>query len=227
MRRRAHFQIQHSRGAWLTPLQVADAIRGGRCPADRAFDSFLPDALRAVSNRHWTPLSVVERAARWLDELDVRTVVDVGSGAGKFCVAAALAGRCSFVGLEQRPALVAAARALATLFELEDRVRFVEGSLGDIEVPVADAYYFFNPFGENLHDAGDCIDKDVELNEARYEHDVALAEELLRSAPHGTLLLTYNGFGGCVPTGYQQIRVDRETPSVLGMWQRVTSPASL
>ena len=45
--------------------------------------------------------------------VDVQSVVDIGSGAGKFCVAAALGSGCRFTGLEQRPRLVAAARTLA------------------------------------------------------------------------------------------------------------------
>jgi SAM-dependent methyltransferase len=208
-----------------TPEQIADALRMGRCPTDRAFDRFLPDDLQAISSQYWTPLCVVRRAARWLDDLGVRTVIDVGSGAGKFCVAAALAGRCRFVGIEQRPRLVAAARALAELFEVHDRVRFVEGALGETEVPSADAYYLFNPFGENTFGADERIDGEVELSYERYQNDVALAEALLERAPVGTCLLTYNGFGGVVPPDYQKVRLDRELPNVLRMWRKVISPS--
>src|SRR5688572_31833715 len=87
---------------------VARALRAGRCPMDCAFDRFLPADLRRVSDEHWTPLVAALRAAQWLDEAGVRTVVDIGSGAGKFCVAAALAGHCRFKGLEHRRRLVRA-----------------------------------------------------------------------------------------------------------------------
>jgi tRNA G46 methylase TrmB len=90
---------------------VAEALRSGRCPADRVFDRFLPNELRIVSGQYWTPIMVARRAAVWFDELDIHTVVDIGSGAGKFCVATALASRCHFTGLEQRSQLVASARA--------------------------------------------------------------------------------------------------------------------
>lgn len=203
-----------------TPAEIAEALRSGRCPADRAFDQYLPVELCRLSPHWWTPLSVVRRAARWLDDLGVRSVVDIGSGSGKFCVAAALAGGCRFVGLEQRPGLVAAARALAELFEVGDRVRFVEGALGEAEVPVADAYYLFNPFGENLHGPLERLDDEVELSEARYDHDVELVEDLLRRARAGTCLLTYNGFGGRAPDGYELVRADLDLPSPLRMWQK-------
>jgi len=202
----------------VAPQRVADALRTGRCPADRAFDRFLPDSLRIISVQYWTPLVVAKRAAEWFDDLNVRTVVDIGSGAGKFCVAAALAGHCRFTGLEQRPRLVDSARALARLFDVDDRVRFVEGALGTIATPVADTYYLYNPFGEYLFSPHDV--KNGERRDARYARDVAAVQDLLRRARFGTCVLTYNGFGGHVPASYRQIRVDNTLPNALHLWRK-------
>ena len=200
--------------------QVADALRSGRCPADRFFDRFLPDDLRVVSGQYWTPLVVAKRAAEWFDDLGVRTVVDIGSGAGKFCVAAALVGRSRYTGLEQRRSLVASARSLAMAFDVRDRVSFVHGALGVMATPSADAYYLYNPFGQYFfgpsHDDG----AGAEFNETRRVHDVAAVEQLLRRAPTGTYVVTYNGFGGRVPAGYRQIRVDKKLPSDLRLWRK-------
>ncbi|HEX7669859.1 MAG TPA: hypothetical protein VF395_09760, partial [Polyangiaceae bacterium] len=171
--------------------------------------------LGVVSNQFWTPLAVATRVAAWLDEFNVETVVDIGSGAGKFCVATALAGRCSFVGLEQRPRLVRAARHLARLFRIEERVHFLHGTLGDDALPVADAYYLYNPFGENLFGLGDHLDEEVELGSERYSRDVTAVETLLGEARVGTFVFTYNGFGGRLPESYEEVRVDRELPNVL------------
>jgi SAM-dependent methyltransferase len=201
-------------------VYVAEALRTGSCPADRVFDRFLPDELRVMSNQYWTPLVVAKRAAEWLDDLNVRTVVDIGSGAGKFCVAAALAGHCHFTGLEQRSQLVASARTLARLFEVDDRVSFVEGALGDIATPVADAYYLYNPFGEYLFASKDHVNSDRERRDERYARDVAAVQELLQRARIGTCVLTYNGFGGRVPSSYQQIRIDNEMPNELRLWRK-------
>ena len=123
-------------------------MRTGSCPNDQSFDRFLPEPLRLVSPEYWTPLAVVKRAADWLEDVGIRTVVDIGSGAGKFCVAGALFGRCRFIGLEQYSSLVRSAVALVDLFDLSDRVSFVAGDLRAVTAPVGDAYYFFNPFGE-------------------------------------------------------------------------------
>ena len=201
---------------------IAMAMRTGMCPVDRAFDRFFPDELRLVSSQYWTPLAVAMRAAEWLEEARVRTVVDIGSGAGKFCVAAALASGCHFTGIEQRPRLVAAARDLARVFDVEDRVAFHVGALGETRIPEAEAYYLYNPFGENLFGPQDHLDEDVELTFDRYARDIAATRELLLRAPAGTHVLVYNGFGGQVPLGYHEIHADHELPNPLSMWTKTS-----
>jgi predicted RNA methylase len=57
-------------------------------------------------------------------------MVDIGSGAGRFCIAGALFGKCRFIGLEQHSSLVTSARALTDLFDLMDRVSFVARRIG-------------------------------------------------------------------------------------------------
>jgi predicted RNA methylase len=204
-----------------TPVGVlARKLRARDCPSDRAFDEHLPEELRVVSGMYWTPLVVAVRVAEWLDELAVGTLVDVGSGVGKLCVAAALAGRARYVGIEQRGRLVEVARDLARTFELEDRVSFVEGALGETPVPAGDAYYLYNPFGENRYDPAGRLDSDVELSEQRYRRDVVSAEKLMADAPVGTFVVTYNGFGGAVPSAYREVRVDHELPNVLRMFEK-------
>jgi SAM-dependent methyltransferase len=195
------------------------AIRSGKRPADFLFDRFLPLELRLVSGQHWTPVEVALRAAEWLEHYGVRSVLDVGAGAGKFCVVAALASNASFVGVEQRTHLVQAAQALAKKFNVAERVEFVHGEF-DALARVAEAYYLFNPFGENLYGMLGRLDARVEQSGSRYRRDVTAAEHLLERSPAGTFVLTYNGFGGDVPKDYELIRVDRELPNVLGMWRK-------
>mgnify|MGYP003873670919 CR=1 FL=1 len=187
---------------------------------DHSFDQFLRDDLRDVSAMYWTPLAVIARAAEWLDDVDAKTVLDIGSGAGKFCVGSALASRARFVGLEHRASLVGAARKLARLFDVEERVMFVHAALDHDLVVEADALYLHNPFGENLFPASEQLDSNVELSDARYLRDVASVEHRLHNAAPGTHLLSYGGFGGAIPNSYQEVRVDSTLPSVLRMWQK-------
>jgi predicted RNA methylase len=185
---------------------------------DASFDAFIPVHERAVSVEYWTPLRVAARAAEWFSQFGARLVVDVGSGVGKFCVAAALCGRFECIGLEHRPRFVAAARRLAEVFEVADRVRFVQSS--DSPWPPADAYYLYNPFAENVCAREDQLDTSVELTPARYQREIARAEQFFARAPAGTLVVTYNGFGGRVPDSYRQVAVDRDQAYELCMWQK-------
>jgi SAM-dependent methyltransferase len=200
--------------------RVAEALQARRRLSDESFDQFLPADLRAVSSRFWTPLRVIARATQWLTELRVRSVVDIGSGVGKFCVAGALGTDCTFTGIEHRPRLASVARSIAGLFNLEGRVDFVTGAFGEVPIPAADCYYLFNPFGENLFPAGERLNDDADLSHARYLDDIDRAERLLSSVPIGGYVITYNGFGGTIPADFEEVRIDVELPCVLRMARR-------
>ena len=222
-----------STSAWPTSRSaarhLAEALRTRHCSADSAFDRFLPEDLRAVSGQYWTPLRVAARAAEWLDDVNVRHVVDIGSGAGKFCVAAALVSRAHFTGLEKRSSLVASARALADLFGVHRRVRFVHGAFGVTPPPVADAYYLYNPFGNYWFDSIRDTEGDAEFGTAPRVREIACVEQFIRTAPVGTWLLTYNGFGGHMPECCDMIRVDWTLSAALRFWrkQRASEPPDL
>jgi SAM-dependent methyltransferase len=199
---------------------VAAGLRTGHSHADDAFDRFLAPELREVSAQYWTPLRVVRQAATWLREIEVRSVVDIGSGAGKFCVAAALLARCRFIGIEKRAPLVDAARELAEIFAVDDRVTFVHGELGVTTAPAGDAYYLFNPFGEYSFYSRRFAAPGVTFTPDTYARDVAAATALLSGAPVGTFVVTYNGFGGKLPPSYEQIAVAARLPGTLRLWKK-------
>jgi len=188
--------------------------------SDRLFDRFMAREARSASVHYWTSLAAAVRAGEWLDEVGAHTVLDIGSGAGKFCVAAALASKVRFVGIEHRARLVTAARELARQFEVEARVAFIHGALEAVARVEADVYYLYNPFGENLFEPSHQLDADVELGDVRYLRDVAFTEQLLQEAAEGTYVITYSGFGGLVPRSYREIRVDWTLSSILRMWKK-------
>ncbi|HVY29866.1 MAG TPA: hypothetical protein VHB79_25075 [Polyangiaceae bacterium] len=201
---------------------VVEMAPGGRegHRDDTVFDRFLPFDYRFVSRSFWSPLEVVARAARWLDQLHIGTVVDIGSGVGKFCIGGALASRSSFIGIEQRRPLVNLSRSIARTLELGPRVRFIEGVFGEVTVPAAECYYFFNPFGESLFRPEDRLDEETEVSQARSLRDVYLAEQLIAAAPVGTYVMTYNGFGGTFSDEYELLRSDKDLPCALSLWRK-------
>ncbi len=206
---------------WLTPREIVECVAAGLPVQEREFDRYLPEDLRVISALHWTPLKVAAYGARWLASRGVRSVVDVGSGAGKFCVVAAMATDCTLTGLEQRGRLVEVARRLARFYRVSERVTFVEGVYSGAALPPADAYYLFNPFGENILEQYESIDHDVELSDHRYLCDVAAMERSMREAPVGTHFLLYNGFGGAIPETYEEVRPEADVPDRLDLWQKV------
>jgi hypothetical protein len=186
-------------------LEMAPGRRE-RCRDDVLFDRFLPANYRDSFRHFWTPLGVAARVARWLDELAIARVVDVGSGVGKFCIAGALASRSSFVGIEQRSELVGVSRGISERLGLERRVSFIDGAFGEVTLPTADCYYFFNPFAEAMLPARDRLHDGTHVGMARSLRDVSLAEGLLQSLSSGTYVVTYNGFGGKLPDDYRIVR---------------------
>jgi SAM-dependent methyltransferase len=206
--------------------RIITAMRTRDLPPDDVFDRYLPEELRPVSQQHWSTLRIAVRVARWAAEIHIGSILDIGSGAGKFCVAAALAGEARYVGLEYRPRLVEAARELARTFGVEDRVTFVEGAVGEVPFPEAEAYYAYNPFGEHLVGAQERLDDDVEFSRERFGRDRDALEDFFAGRPPGTVVFTYNGFGGHLPATYREMRCDRTTFSVLRMMRKTALPAS-
>lgn len=195
--------------------QIAERLRYGICPPDSEFDQFLTGPMRAISPEYWTPLVVACRAAEWFGTYGIRSVIDIGSGVGKFCICAALAGRCQYTGLEHRERLVVEARRLALTFDVDSRVQFIHGALGTAALPTADAYYLFNPFEENVVEPEERIDAEVELSRERQARDCILLRELLSFARVGTYVLTYNGAGATLPPTYRVICANRDLPNAL------------
>lgn len=201
--------------------RIAHLLRDGQIPPDEAFDRHLPAELSDVSARFWTPLKVASRAARWFSEHHAESILDIGSGVGKFAVVSALCSDLRVVGVEHRPRLVREANLLAERFEVHDRVSFVESPLAGAQLPAVSGYYLYNPFAENLFGLEDRLDRDVSASLDAFMRDVRATLRILHEAPVGTLLVTYNGFGARIPPSFIQRNVDRALPCVLRLFEKV------
>lgn len=189
-------------------------IRSGDL-ADEAFDRQLPEPLHDKAPRYFTPATVARKAARLLAPRPGMTVLDVGSGVGKFCIVAAQeVPTATFVGVEWRPQLIRIAMLLARQTATTN-ARFILADALDVDWSSYDSFYFFNPFAEHLFDPDEVLDTTIDLDPASFTRYVNEVRHRLGSAPIGTRVATYHGFGGVRPAGYDRVGRD---DSLLELW---------
>jgi predicted RNA methylase len=197
---------------------VPEALRANKRVRDSVFDLVFPTHVRRVSATFWTPVDVAASAARWFEACGCSSVLDVGAGAGKFCIVASLTSGRLITGVEQRGELVEVGRAAAA--EYGAQVQYVHGTLESIDAGQFDAFYFFNPFGENLYAPSEQFDSEVELSALRRMHDLSIVEHWLDRAPADTCLMTYHGFGGRIPSSYDLVRTRAKGSDHLQLWKK-------
>jgi len=205
-----------------TRTPYVDQLREGRVDgAD--FDDVYPVQARALSSTFWTPVRVAARAAELLVRDASTRVLDVGSGAGKFCIVGAANTGAVFVGVEHRQHLVDVARTAAAYVGVTS-ARFVHGTFETVDISTFKAIYLFNPFEENIWDRRSRIDDTVELSRERFLADVERTERLLASARVGTRVVTYSGFGGRMPPSYCLLLQEPCHTGQLDLWIRGDDP---
>ncbi len=182
-------------------LNVRAALRSGGFLTNDEFDELYPPDIRAKSQVYWTPLEIAVRTAKMLVDAPGCRVLDVGSGAGKFCVVGSLVTEGEFVGVEQQAPLVECARELASVVGATNAT-FFHGAFDTLNPEDFDAFYFFNPFEENKFVDPTDPDANILLLEERFRTDVRNAQRFLRRARKGARVLTYNGMGGRIPRCY-------------------------
>src|SRR5664279_1424340 len=117
---------------------------------DTLFNDLYPDPIRDLSKVHWTPLKTALRAAHFLSECDGETILDIGSGVGKFCLAAAhYTPNAFYYGVEQRKSLITYAENAKNILGLHN-VDFIHGNFTQLDFRKFDHFYFYNSFFENL-----------------------------------------------------------------------------
>jgi hypothetical protein len=150
----------------------------------------------------------------------VHRVLDVGAGVGKFVLAAAaVAPALEFVGIEQRADLVGLARRARDRLAVPN-ARFVLGDVTTRSWASFDAFYFFNPFAENLFAAEERIDERVELTPRRLVHDIGCVEAKLRAARLGSVVITYHGPTARIPASFDLEAWEPAGSDCLRLWTK-------
>ncbi|MCC6411138.1 MAG: methyltransferase domain-containing protein [Saprospiraceae bacterium] len=179
---------------------VFTRLKSGLTVNDEEFDSIYSKRLKKVSEFHFTPVDVAQTAATFLVREPGTRVLDIGSGAGKFCMVGASCTPGFFVGVEQRKTLVQQAEQLAKNHHLVN-TKFIHSNITDIEFQPFDAIYFFNAFHENLFQSNP-IDDSVTLEKPLYKVYSEYVKGQLEQMPAGTRLATYFSFTDEIPACY-------------------------
>lgn len=166
-----------------------------------AVEAAIPADLRYLSAVHWTPAAVARRAIEWLAPAQAMRVLDVGSGVGKLCLLGAMSTTSHWYGVERERPLVVSAIEAARSLRVEDRTSFVHGDALSVDWSPFEALYFYNPF-----DLGT---------------DMARVEARLSALRPGVRVVTYCGFGGAIPAGYDLMAQEIIDRCELALWVRL------
>ncbi len=186
--------------------------------SDEQFNQLYPLSIQALARRHWTPLSVARKAAGFLAAENNVRILDIGSGVGKFCLAAAYYKPNAFYyGIEQRKSLVSHAEKAREILHLQN-VSFVNGNFTQLDFRKYDHFYFYNAFYENL--AGtEKIDDSIDYSGELFNYYNRYLFKQLEKKPAGTRLATFHSMEEEIPQGYHV--VGSEMDNLLKFWIKI------
>src|SRR5688572_30149587 len=108
---------------------------------DKKFHNLYPLHIQKLADHHWTPLKVAKYAAEFLVPDKGTKVLDIGSGAGKFCLAASYyKSNGIFYGIEQRKDLLDSAVEAEYKLDLNN-LTFLHGNFTQLDFTQFDHFY--------------------------------------------------------------------------------------
>jgi SAM-dependent methyltransferase len=185
--------------------------------SDAEFDQVFTKKLQKFAAVHFTPVEVAKVAARYLTEKPNQKILDIGSGAGKFCLVAAVFANGYFVGIEQRRTLFLLSKRIAKRFQIEN-VQFLHGNITEISLADYDGFYFYNAFFENVSQS-ETISDEFELSIDLYRKYSFYVRNQLNLMPIGTRIVTYFSFCKEIPESYE-VKFS-EFDENLKVWEKV------
>ena len=184
---------------------------------DDEFNIIYPERIRKLAKRHWTPIAVAKIAAQFLVDKPGTKVLDIGSGAGKFCMLGSTYTKGHFTGIEQREYFYQLSNRLMQSYRLPN-VKFIHSNITEINFKDYNAFYFFNSFFENI-DSTAMVDDTVKSDIKLYLLYSQYVREQLSGMPTGTRLVTYWSDLKEVPIGYKIHSTSLE--GLLKMWEKI------
>ncbi len=171
---------------------------------DTSFDQLYTKELRTIAAFHFTLVEVAIAAANYLVDAPTSKVLDIGAGAGKFCMIGAATTKGYFTGVEQRANFVKVAQELSKTYQINNTT-FLEDNIINIDFEQYTAFYHFNAFYENIDASGE-IDTRVVLHKELYTTYSEYVKEQLQELPVGTKLATYFSYKDEIPESYKAVK---------------------
>ena len=186
--------------------------------SDNQLHRLYPTAIQLLAARHWTPLNIARTVAQFLGAQTGAKVLDIGSGAGKFCLAGGYyKPNAVFYGVEQRKHLVDHAQTARKMLGLRN-VHFLHQNLTQLDFKQYDHFYFYNSFYENLADT-EKIDDNVICSPHLYDYYNRCLYRKLDEMPAGTKLATFHTIEDKIPSGYHLI--EEHAGKLLKFWMKL------
>ncbi len=193
--------------SFLYPGNDSRAQKGNVFNDDLSFNKMFPKSIQLKASRHWTPLDVARLSADFLAPHKDVHVLDIGSGIGKFCIAAAShKPNAVFYGVEQRKDLVDYAMD-ASFHSGIFNVSFIHGNFTQLDFRQFDHFYFFNSFYENLKGT-DKIDYSIEHSLSLYNYYNRYLFNELEQKPPGTRIATFHSLEDEIPPCYYVVKTE-------------------
>jgi SAM-dependent methyltransferase len=172
--------------------------------SDEIFNSLYPYSIQQLAIRHWTPLRVARTVVDFLTPNGNEQVLDIGSGIGKFCLAAAHYKPSAFFnGIEQRVHLVQLAEEAQIKLQLHN-AKFRHGDFTNIDFNEYQNFYFFNSFYENLFEE-QRIDDSIEFSGELYHYYTRCLHKKFDDMPPGTRVVTFHSLEDEIPFSYHAV----------------------
>ena len=202
----------------LYAIQKASTTPEKWFTSDNQFHQLYQENILHLASIHWTPIQVAKKAAEFLSVGKSPKILDIGSGAGKFCLAAAYyQPKAFFYGIEQRKELVKAANTALEILQLPN-VSFINENIVAIDLKAYDHFYFFNSFYENLDDYFK-IDNEILYSAELYSTYQSYVYKQLEKKSAGTRIVTFHSTEDEIPEQYHEVSVSDD--NLLKFWIKV------
>lgn len=184
---------------------------------DEDFNAIYPQKISLLSRKHWSSVSVSKLASEFLVDRPGTKVLDIGSGAGKFCMIGATHTKGHFTGVEQRRELIDLCNTLSESYRIPN-VKFLHANITSIDFADYDAFYFYNSFYENI-DMVNRIDDTIKLDMQLYHLYSAYIAEQFASLRVGARLVSFCSPLNIIPRTFKL--VDTSCGGILKFWEKV------